>query len=88
MKKGVLITILCLTLLSGFSLLVKPNISFADHDRFHTLEQDLEAGRITAQDYNRLYQEEVRLQRLQTDIDYIRRQLQDPSLTPERRQEL
>ncbi|MBI4135960.1 MAG: type IV secretion system protein, partial [Candidatus Vogelbacteria bacterium] len=31
---------------------------------------------------------EVRLQRLQTDIDYIRRQLQDPSLTPERRQEL
>ncbi|MBI2097830.1 MAG: hypothetical protein HYT46_02785 [Candidatus Vogelbacteria bacterium] len=85
---GILISIFCLILLSGFSLLVRPNISFADHDRFHTLEQDLEAGRITEQDYNRLYQEEVRLQRLQTDIDYIRRQLQDPSLTPERRQEL
>jgi len=88
MKKGVLISILCLILLSGFSLLVKPNISFADHDRFHTLEQDLEAGRITEADYNKLYQEEVRLQRLQNDIDYLRRQLQDPSLTPERRQEL
>lgn len=73
-------------LVLGFLLVAIPNTSFAD--RFDDLNQLLEEGKISEQDYNRLYQEEQRAQRLQNDIDYIKRQLQDPNLTPEQKQEL
>ncbi|MBI2100637.1 MAG: hypothetical protein HYT47_01290 [Candidatus Vogelbacteria bacterium] len=83
MKKGVLTSILCLILLSGFSSLVRPNISFADHDRFHTLEQQLANGEITEADYNRFVAEENMLQVIETNLKYLRNQLNSPGITEE-----
>ncbi|MEK7208678.1 MAG: hypothetical protein AAB677_00255 [Patescibacteria group bacterium] len=92
-KKKIIITALFLTALSGFSFLVKPSISFAN--RFDDLLRDFNEGRLSTEDYNRLYKEEERLQRIEneiriseTQINLRRNLLQDPTLTPERKKEI